>query len=542
MPYVLAIDQGTSSSRAIVYDASGHKLGAAQREFTQHFPQPGWVEHDAEEIWLTVLTTMREALHQAGIGAGDVVAIGITNQRETVLLWERATGHPLHRAIVWQDRRTAARIDRLRAAGREKRIQAKTGLLLDPYFSASKLEWLLDEVPGARERARRGELAAGTVDSWLVYRLTGGTTHITDVSNASRTMLMNIHTGAWDPALCELFDVPAAVLPMIGPTSGRLAETERSILGASIPVCSIVGDQQSALFGQLCTRPGLAKNTYGTGCFMLLHTGKKPVASRNRLLTTVAWQRGNGPLEYALEGSVFMAGASIQWLRDGLGIIRSAPEVNDLAASVPDSGGVTLVPAFTGLGAPYWDASARGTIVGLTRGSTAAHIARATLEAIALQVADLLAAMQADSGGKLRELRVDGGAAASDLLMQLQADLLGVPVVRPANLETTALGAFFLAGLAVGIWPNVEALASQLEVERTFKPQMPKREREARIAQWRRAVERSRGWDVAAVPRRAKAGKRRSRSAASSAAPTKPKKSVAKGPSAARGGRRSSRS
>ncbi len=498
MPYVLAIDQGTSSSRSIVFDERGRKLGSSQREFTQHFPEPGWVEHDAEEIWLTVVTTMREALRQAGVTASDLAAIGITNQRETVVLWERSSGHPLAKAIVWQDRRTASRIDRLRAQGHEKKIQKSTGLLLDPYFSASKIEWLLDHVPRGRERARRGEIAAGTIDSWLVYRLTGGTTHITDVSNASRTMLMNLHTGAWDASLCQLFDVPQPVLPKIGPTSGRLAETERGLLGASVPVCSIVGDQQSALFGQLCTKPGLAKNTYGTGCFMLLHTGKKPIASRNRLLTTVAWQRGNAPIEYALEGSVFMAGATIQWLRDGLEIIRSAPEVNELAASVPDSGGVTLVPAFTGLGAPYWDASARGTIVGLTRGSTKAHIARATLEAIALQVADVLDAMQADSGGKLRELRVDGGAAASDLLMQLQSDLLGVKVVRPANLETTALGAFFLAGLASGVWPSIDALASQVAVERTFAPAMAKKERDARVAEWRRAVERARGWDVAA--------------------------------------------
>ena len=505
MPYVLAIDQGTSSSRAIVFDERGRKLGTSQREFTQHFPEPGWVEHDAEEIWLTVVTTMREALREAGVTAADLAAIGITNQRETVVLWERATGHPLAKAIVWQDRRTASRIEQLRAQGHEKKIQKSTGLLLDPYFSASKIEWLLDHVPRARERARRGEVAVGTIDSWLVYRLTGGTTHITDVSNASRTMLMNLHTGAWDPWLCELFGVPAPALPKIGPTSGRLAETERGLLGASVPVCSIVGDQQSALFGQLCTKPGLAKNTYGTGCFMLLHTGRKPIPSRNRLVTTVAWQRGDGPLEYALEGSVFMAGATIQWLRDGLEIIRSAPEVNELAASVADSGGVTLVPAFTGLGAPYWDASARGTIVGLTRGSTKAHVARATLEAIALQVADVLDAMQADSGGKLRELRVDGGAAASDLLMQLQSDLLGVKVVRPANLETTALGAFFLAGLAVGVWPSVEALASQVAVERTFLPAMGKKERTARVAEWRRAVERARGWIVGegSAPRRA---------------------------------------
>jgi glycerol kinase len=516
MPYVLAIDQGTSSSRSIVFDECGKKLGSSQREFTQHFPEPGWVEHDAEEIWLTVVTTMREALREAGVAAADLAAIGITNQRETVLLWERASGHPLAKAIVWQDRRTAPRIERLRAERHEKRIQQRTGLLLDPYFSASKIEWLLDHVPKGRERARRGEIAAGTIDSWLVYRLTGGTTHITDVSNASRTMLMNLKTGAWDASLCELFGVPAPLLPKIGPTSGRLAETERGLLGASVPVCSIVGDQQSALFGQLCTKPGLAKNTYGTGCFMLLHTGKKPIASKNRLLTTVAWQRGNAPIEYALEGSVFMAGATIQWLRDGLQIIRSAPEVNDLAASVPDAGGVTLVPAFTGLGAPYWDASARGTIVGLTRGSTKAHIARATLDAIALQVADVLDAMQADSGGKLRELRVDGGAAASDLLMQLQSDLLGVKVVRPANLETTALGAFFLAGLAAKVWPSVDALASQVEVERTFVPAMAKAERTGRIAEWRRAVERARGWDVAAgsLPKRLVPAKREAQSVA----------------------------
>ncbi len=500
MPYVLAIDQGTSSTRVIVFDETGRALGSAQHEFTQHFPQPGWVEHDPEEIWQTVVRAMREALDAAGIAASDVTAIGITNQRETIVLWDRATGAPLHRAIVWQDRRTAPRIEELRAQGRERPIQAKTGLVLDPYFSATKLEWLLDHVPDARRRGRRGEVAAGTIDSWLVYRLTGGTTHVTDVSNASRTMLMNIHTGTWDPALLQLFDVPVEVLPRIVPTSAHLADTEGSLLGASVPICSIVGDQQSALFGQLCTRPGLAKNTYGTGCFMLLHTGRKPVPSRNRLVTTIAWQLGKGPIEYALEGSVFMAGATIQWLRDGLGIIRSAPEVNDLAAQVGDSGGVILVPAFTGLGAPYWDASARGTIVGVTRGTTSAHIARATLEAIAFQVADVLAAMQADSGRKLRELRVDGGAAASDLLMQLQADVLGVPVVRPANLETTALGAYFLAGLAVGVWPSVDALASQVQVERRFEPDMPERERATRLETWRRAVERARGWDVAVAP------------------------------------------
>jgi glycerol kinase len=512
MPYVLALDQGTSSSRAIVFDETGRKLGAAQREFTQHFPQPGWVEHDPEEIWLTIATTMREALHAAGVAAADVTAIGITNQRETVVLWERASGHPLHRAIVWQDRRTASRIERLRAAGKERRIQAKTGLLLDPYFSASKLEWLLDEVPGARERARRGELAAGTVDSWLVYRLTGGTTHITDVSNASRTMLMNLREASWDAELCKLFDVPLAVLPRIGPTSARLAETERSVLGASIPVCSIVGDQQSALFGQLCTRPGLAKNTYGTGCFMLMHTGSRFETSSNGLITTAAAQPGvvespgrdapapqggatparGGPApawtpQYALEGSVFIGGAVVQWLRDGLKAIRGSAEVQALAESVPDAGGVMFVPAFTGLGAPYWNADARGAIVGLTRGSTAAHIARAALESIAFQSAALLQAMSRDTG-PVNELRVDGGAAVNDLLMQFQADLLGIPVVRPKVVETTALGAAYLAGLATGMYQGLPELAAQWQVERRFLPTMPRERAAERMAQWEHAV------------------------------------------------------
>ena len=494
MPYLLAIDQGTSSSRAIVFDHQGHKAAVAQREFAQHFPQPGWVEHDADAIWSSVLDTTRQALAEARLSARDITAIGITNQRETIVLWDRATGKPLHRAIVWQDRRTAGMLDRLRAAGHERAVRKKTGLFLDPYFSGSKLRWLLDNVPGARAAAKAGRLAAGTIDAWLVYKLTGGKAHLTDASNASRTLLMNIHTGAWDPALLKLFRIPASVLPEIRPNSGRLAETDPAVFGAPIPIAGIVGDQQAALFGQLCTRAGLVKCTYGTGCFLLMFTGTRAIASRNRLLTTVAWQIGDGPITYALEGSVFVGGAAIQWLRDGLHLIATAPEVNELAAKVPDSGGVVVVPAFTGLGAPYWDANARGAIVGITRGTTSAHLARATLEAIAFEVGDLVDAMQRDAGTRLRELRVDGGAAASDLLMQMQADQLGVRVARPANLETTALGAAYMAGLAVGVWPNLRALAGEQRLDRTFTPQMRAPERAARRARWQRAVERAKGW------------------------------------------------
>jgi len=494
MPYILALDQGTSSSRAIVFDERGRKLGAAQKEITPHFPRPGWVEHDPEDIWAATLDTSRRALKEAGIGARALAGIGITNQRETIVLWDRETGKPVHDAIVWQDRRTAGLMDRMRKAGLERAVRRKTGLLLDPYFSGSKLRWLLDNVTGARKKAAAGRLAAGTIDSWLVWKLTGGRRHVTDVSNASRTMLMNLRTGRWDEELRRALRVPASVLPEIVASGGRIADTDPDVLGASVPIAGILGDQQAALFGQLCTRPGLAKCTYGTGCFLLMFTGSRPVASRNRLLTTVAWRIGEEPIAYALEGSVFSGGAAIQWLRDGLQIIPAAPDVNALAASVNDSGGVVVVPAFTGLGAPEWDATARGTILGLTRGSTSAHLARATLEGIALQVADLLNAMEADTGTRLRELRVDGGAAASDLLMQLQADLSGVRVTRPENLETTAQGAAFMAGLAVGVWPDLAALAKTWRVERTFTSRMPRAESRRRRALWRRAVERARGW------------------------------------------------
>ena len=494
MPYILALDQGTSSSRAIVFDERGRKLGAAQKEITPHFPRPGWVEHDPEDIWAATLDTSRRALKEAGIGARALAGIGITNQRETIVLWDRETGKPVHDAIVWQDRRTAGLMDRMRKAGLERTTRRKTGLLLDPYFSGSKLRWLLDNVTGARKKAAAGRLAAGTIDSWLVWKLTGGRRHVTDVSNASRTMLMNLRTGRWDEELRRALRVPASVLPEIVASGGRIADTDPDVLGSSVPIAGILGDQQAALFGQLCTRPGLAKCTYGTGCFLLMFTGSRPVASRHRLLTTVAWRIGEEPIAYALEGSVFSGGAAIQWLRDGLQIIPAAPDVNALAASVNDSGGVVVVPAFTGLGAPEWDATARGTILGLTRGSTSAHLARATLEGIALQVADLLNAMEADTGTRLRELRVDGGAAASDLLMQLQADLSGVRVTRPENLETTAQGAAFMAGLAVGVWPDLAALAKTWRVERTFTSRMPRAESRRRRALWRRAVERARGW------------------------------------------------
>ena len=496
MPHILALDQGTTSSRAIVFTETGAIAGVAQQELTQFFPSPGLVEHDPDEIWTTQLATARRAMAEARIRAEDVAAVGITNQRETVVLWERASGRPLHRAIVWQDRRTADFLAGLRHAGHEASVRERTGLLLDPYFSGSKITWLLDHVPGARARAEAGELAVGTVDSWLVSRLTAGAAHITDVSNASRTLLLDIRRGEWDQALLELFRVPRALLPQVRASSGVVAETARAIFGRSLPLAGIAGDQQAALFGQLCTRPGMVKNTYGTGCFMLMHTGEQAIPSRNNLLTTVAWRLGAQPMEHALEGSVFVAGAAIQWLRDGLKVISAAPDVNALAASVPDSGGVFVVPAFAGLGAPHWDPRARGAIVGLTRGITAAHIARATLESIGYQVADVLRAMVADAGTPVAELRVDGGAAASDLLMQFQADILGVAVQRPRITETTALGAAYLAGLGVGLWKSPADLAGHRQIDRTFVPTMPAAEREARLAQWRRAVERSKDWAV----------------------------------------------
>jgi len=495
MKYLLALDQGTTSSRAIVYDAQCRPVASAQKEFTQHFPQPGWVEHDAAEIWQSVLETTREALQKADVSASDIAALGITNQRETAVLWDRKTGEPVAPAIVWQDRRTSEYMSALRAGGKEPLVQQKTGLILDSYFAASKIHWLLRQVPNARSRAEAGEIAAGTIDSWLIYKLTGGRRHVTDVTNACRTMLMNIHSGAWDAELMALFDIPASVLPEIAPSSGSFGETDPSLFGATIPICGAAGDQQSALFGQLCTTPGLVKCTYGTGCFMLLFTGAEPVASHNRLLTTIAWKLGEAPTQYALEGSVFVGGAAIQWLRDGLKIIRTAPEVNDLASQVTDSGGVFLVPAFTGLGAPYWDSTARGALLGITRGTTAAHLARATLEGIAYQVTDLLSAMEKDSGRRISTLRVDGGACASNVLMQMQADALGVKVDRPRNVETTALGAAMLAGLGAGVWKSVDELHAIRESDRIFTTATVAKDRREKLKKWRKAVKRARGWE-----------------------------------------------
>jgi glycerol kinase len=492
---ILALDQGTTSSRAILFDRAGTIQRSAQREFTQIFPQPGWVEHDAGEIWDSQLAVTREVMRAHGVTAADIAAIGITNQRETTVVWDRRSGEPVHHAIVWQDRRTAALCDRLRDEGKSELIREKTGLVIDAYFCGTKLKWILDNVPGARQRAERGELAFGTIDSWLIYKLSGR--HVTDTSNASRTLLFNIHTLDWDDELLALFDIPRAMLPEIVPSSGVLAHSTAALLGGAIPIAGVAGDQQAATFGQSCLRPGMAKNTYGTGCFMLMNTGAQATVSHNNLLTTVGWtldgQQGR-QTAYMLEGSVFMAGAIVQWLRDGLGIIRDSSEVEALAASVPDTGGVVFVPAFAGLGAPYWDAYACGTIVGMTRGTTKAHIARAALASIACQTADILEAMQKDAAIPLQELRVDGGAARNDLLMQFQAGILGVPVVRPTITETTALGAAYLAGLAVSFWSSGDEIAAQWRVERRFVPDMGADERAERLATWRRAVERSRDW------------------------------------------------
>ena len=493
MSAILALDQGTTSSRAIVFDEAGQVLGTAQQELTQIYPQSGWVEQDAEEIWSTQLATARAALAQAGLSAEHIAAIGITNQRETTVVWERATGRPIANAIVWQDRRTAGLCEQLRVQGVEALFTGRTGLLLDSYFSGTKVRWLLDHVEGARARADKGALAFGTVDTWLIWKLTGGRVHATDVSNASRTMMFNIHTRDWDDKLLGLLRVPRALLPKVVDSSAVCGECDSAHFGRGIPIAGIAGDQQAALFGQQCTRSGMVKNTYGTGCFMLMHTGTRPVDSHNRLLTTVAWKIGE-TVEYALEGSVFIAGAAVQWLRDGLGIIRTSGEVEALARSVVDTGGVYLVPAFAGLGAPYWDPHARGTIVGMSRGTTAAHIARATLDSIAYQTADVLEAMHADSGIAVTELRVDGGATQNDLLMQFQADVLGVPVVRPKIYETTALGAAYLAGLAVGFWRNTDALAAQWQLDRRFEPAMSAARRAALMAGWTKAVKRSRAW------------------------------------------------
>jgi glycerol kinase len=490
--FVLALDQGTTSSRSILFDHGGRVVATAQREFTQHFPRSGWVEHDAEDIWATQAATITEVLARARVTAVDVAAVGITNQRETTVLWDRATGRPVAPAIVWQDRRTADLCAHLKAAGHEPEVARRTGLLLDPYFSGTKLAWLLDSEPSLRRRAEHGELAFGTIDSWLAWKLSRGTQHITDASNASRTLLLDLRTGAWDDYMLDLLGIPRAVLPRVVPSSLAHGEAFAVLGGHEVPLGGIAGDQQAALFGQACFAPGMAKNTYGTGCFVLMNTGSEPQASANRLLTTIAWHLGER--YYALEGAVFVGGAVVQWLRDGLGIIERSADVEALAASVPDAGGVYLVPAFTGLGSPHWDAYARGTMVGLSRGTTRAHIARAALEAIAFQSAEVLLAMQRDAHQPLVELRVDGGATSNDLLMQFQADLLGVPVVRPKVTETTALGAAYLAGLAVGFWGSTAEVAANWQVDRRFEPAMPREAAAARLHHWQRAVERSRDW------------------------------------------------
>ncbi len=492
MKYVLALDQGTTSSRAILFDEAGGPVALGQREFRQIFPQAGWVEHDPREIFATQRDVAREALRKSNVSAKDVMAIGITNQRETTIVWDRQTGEPVHNAIVWQDRRTAGLCKDLREVGAESLIRERTGLVIDPYFSGTKLAWLLDEIPGARERATRGELAFGTVDTWLVWQLTGNRTHVTDVSNASRTLLFNIHTNEWDDELLRLLRVPRAILPEVHPSAHAFGMVPAGVLGEPLLIAGVAGDQQAALFGQACHAPGMAKNTYGTGCFMLLHTGDKVVQSANGLVATACAQ--TGAKEYALEGSVFIAGAVVQWLRDQLGFFSSSSEVERLASEVLDSGDVFVVPAFAGLGAPYWDPNARGTILGLTRGTTRAHIARAALESIAFQSAEVLEAMQKDSGEKLAELRVDGGASANDLLMQFQADLLGVPVVRPRVLETTALGAAYLAGLTVALWKSRAELAQQWKAARRFEPAMEPSKRQALMSRWREAVSRARNW------------------------------------------------
>ncbi|MEO8383920.1 MAG: glycerol kinase GlpK [Betaproteobacteria bacterium] len=491
MKAILALDQGTTSSRALLFNHNGEVLATTQREFSQHFPQPGWVEHDPLEIWQTQRDVAADTIAKTGLKPAEIGAIGITNQRETTVLWDRRTGLPLAPAIVWQDRRTADFCANLKSDGLESTIQEKTGLIIDAYFSGTKLNWLLQHIPGARQQAMRGELAFGTIDSWLIWQLTAGKVHATDVSNASRTMLFNLHTLDWDDELLLAMDIPRSVLPKIVSSSQMIGETACEGLPRGIVIGGVAGDQQAALFGQACHRPGMAKNTYGTGCFMLMNTGAAPVASKHQLLSTVAWRLGGEPAQFALEGSVFVAGAAVQWLRDGLGIIEKSAEVEALAASVPDSGGVVMVPAFAGLGAPHWDPAARGAIFGLTRGSTRAHVARATLESIAFQSADLASAMTEDAGAPLAELRVDGGAAVNDFLMQFQADLVGVNVIRPKITETTALGAAYLAGLAVGFWKSPQEIAALWAVDRTFVPSGARIDVASRIAGWRQAVTRT---------------------------------------------------
>lgn len=491
--FILAFDQGTTSSRAIIFDKKGTIISTAQKEFTQIFPQPGWVEHDANEIWSTQLGVATEAVLKAGITIHDVAAIGITNQRETTVVWDRKTSMPVCNAIVWQDRRTADFCDQLKKDGSAKTIREKTGLITDAYFSGTKLKWILDNVKGARQRAENGELCFGTVDSWLLWKLTNGKVHATDVSNASRTMMFNIHTLQWDDELLRILDIPKAMLPEVRSSSEVYGHTQQLLTAASIPISGIAGDQQSALFGQMCTQPGMVKNTYGTGCFMLMNTGTKPVTSENKLLTTIAWKI-NGEVHYALEGSVFIGGAVVQWLRDGLGIIHRSADVEALAAKAGDNGGVYFVPAFTGLGAPYWNQHARGIIVGLTRGSTAAHIARAAVESIAFQSMDLLKAMEADAGLPIKEVRVDGGATVNNDLMQFQADIIGTDVIRPQVTETTAMGAAYLAGLAVGFWQNLEEVQAYWQLDKKFSPSMQADEREALGKEWKKAVRAAEAW------------------------------------------------
>ncbi len=496
MAVILALDQGTTSSRAILFDHAGRIVKVAQKEFRQIYPQAGWVEHDPAEIWESQRSVALEAVKAAGASSKDIAAIGITNQRETTVVWDRKTGQPIYNAIVWQDRRTAGFCDQMKSQGYEQLVQQKTGLVIDAYFSGSKVRWILDNVPGARDRAQKGELAFGTVDTWLLWKLSGGALHVTDPSNASRTMLFNIHSGQWDDELLRILNVPRQILPQVRSSSEVYGEAEASLFGARIPIAGIAGDQQAALFGQTCFSRGLAKNTFGTGCFMLMNVGEQAVPSKHKLLTTVAWKAGAAKTQYALEGSVFIGGAVVQWLRDGLGIIKSSADVEKLAASVPDSGGVYLVPAFAGLGAPHWDQYARGTITGLTRGTTAAHFARAALEGIAFQVADVLDLMQKDSGINIAELRVDGGAAGNNLLMQFQADILGAPVVRPKVTETTALGAAYLAGLAVGYWKSTDDVKSNSAIERRFEPNMSDKDRNHRRSRWNQALGRAKDWEL----------------------------------------------
>jgi glycerol kinase len=491
--YILALDQGTTSSRAIIFDHKGSIISLAQKEFTQIFPQPGWVEHDAEEIWSTQLGVAVEAVAKANLEASSIAAIGITNQRETAVVWERATGKPIHNAIVWQDRRTSEFCNELKRSGKDKLIQEKTGLIVDAYFSATKIKWILDNVAGAREKAINGELCFGTIDTWLLWNLTKGEVHATDVSNASRTMLCNIHTLQWDGELQDIFDVPGNMLPQIRSSSEVYGYANNVLPNSHIPIAGIAGDQQSALFGQMCTSDGMVKNTYGTGCFMLMNTGEKPISSKSGLLTTVAW-KVDGITNYALEGSVFIAGAVVQWLRDSLKIIKTSPEVEELAGKVTDSEGVYVVPAFAGLGTPHWNQEARGTIVGLTRGSTDAHIARAALDSIAFQTMDVLKAMETDSAISIKELRVDGGATVNNQLMQFQSNILNTKVIRPVITETTALGAAYLAGLAVKYWQNVEELQSQWQSEKEFMPVMQTEKRLKLAKDWQRAVNAAKAW------------------------------------------------